>query len=121
MRRAAAIETLGAYIRQARVRRRVTLRRLAGQLGITPSYLSDIENDRRVPAQRVLEEISRLLELDPDELLARAGRMDPQTREYLRRSPAALRLLRKIAALGLDEEALARLQKSTERLGHLKK
>lgn len=121
MRRTGETETLGAYIRQARVRQGVTLRQLASRLGITPSYLSDIENDRRVPAQEVLEGISRHLRLDLDELLARAGRLDPETQEYLKRSPAAIRLFRRIAAHGLDEEALAKLLKSAEQLGQRKK
>ena len=121
MRRTRETETLGAYIRQARVRRGITLRQLAGQLGITPSYLSDIENDRRVPAQEVLEGISRSLRLDLNELLARAGRLDPETQEYLKRSPAAIRLFRRIAAHRLDEEALAKLEKSAEQLGQRKR
>ncbi len=116
MRSKAAVETLGTYIRRARVRLGINLRELASRLAITPSYLSDIENDRRVPAHAVLEAISQHLGLDLNELLARAGRLDPETQEYLRRSPAAIRLFRRIAAHGLDEADLARLERNVDKL-----
>lgn len=43
-----ARETLGGRVRRARVEAGFGLRELARRLGKTPSYLSDIENDRRV-------------------------------------------------------------------------
>lgn len=113
--------TLGEYVRQARKRSQRTLRELAQALGITPSYLSDIENDRRVPSQEVLEGLAKHLRLDLDELLARAGRLDPQTQAYLKRSPAAVRLLRRVAARRLSEADLEELQQRVERLAQRKK
>jgi len=121
MRRDKAPETLGDYVREARQRANLRLRELAQELGITPSYLSDIENDRRVPSQDVLEGIARRLHLDLDELLARAGRLDPDTERYLRRSPAALRLFRRIAEQRLDEADLKELEQRVERLGQRRK
>lgn len=121
MRRPPGPDTLGEYVRQARLRSNLRLRQLAEQLGITPSYLSDIENDRRVPSQEVLEGIARHLRLDMDELLARAGRLDPDTERYLKRSPAAVRLFRRIAEHHLDEAALKDLEERAERLGQRKK
>ena len=121
MRRSGAPETLGDYVREARQRANLRLRELAGELGITPSYLSDIENDRRVPSQEVLEGIARRLHLDLDELLARAGRLDPDTERYLRRSPAAVRLFRRIAEHRLDEADLKELEQRVERLGQRRK
>lgn len=103
------------------MRARLTLRTVAGKLGITPSYLSDIELDRRVPAHEVLEGLARLLKLDPDELWSRAGRLDPRTQAYLRRSPGAVRLFRRIAAHGLSEAELAELERWAEKLGQRKK
>ncbi len=121
MRRPRPPETLGDYVRDARQRANLRLRELAEELGITPSYLSDIENDRRVPSQEVLEGIARRLHLDLDELLARAGRLDPDTERYLRRSPAAVRLFRRIAEQGLGEADLEELQQQVERLGQRRK
>jgi len=63
---------------------------------------------------RALEQICRRLCLDLDELLAAAGRLDPETKRYLRRSPAAIRLLRKIARLRLGEAGLRALERRVE-------
>jgi hypothetical protein len=49
-------------------------------------------------------------------LLAAAGRLDPETRRYLRRSPAAARLLRRIARLRLGEGHLRALERQVELL-----
>jgi len=107
---------LGDRIRQAREQSGVRLRALAAELGISPSYLSDIENGKRTPAHRLLVEICRRLRLDLDELLAAAGKLDPETRRYLRRSPAAARLLRRIARLRLGEGHLRALERQVELL-----
>jgi transcriptional regulator with XRE-family HTH domain len=107
-------DTLGAFLREARARQGLTLRNVAARLGITPSYLSDIENDRRTPALRVLENLARILQLDLDELLSRAGRLDEDTEDYLRRSPAALKLLRTVARLELDDSQLEELAAAAE-------
>ena len=47
-------KTLGDVIREARVAAKKGLREFSRDLGIAPSYQSDIENDRRVPAEDVL-------------------------------------------------------------------
>jgi transcriptional regulator with XRE-family HTH domain len=114
-------DTLGSYIRRARSARKVTLRQLAAAVGVTPSYLSDIENDRRVPSEEVLERLAAELALDLDELLARRGRLDYETEEYLKRSPAAVRLFRRIAQQGLGEAELAELERQAADLGRRKK
>ena len=76
--------SVGDIINNARVRRRWGLRALARELGIVPSYLSDIENDRRVPSETVLRGMARVLELDFDRLMQEAGRLGEGTEQYLR-------------------------------------
>ncbi|MCS7235636.1 MAG: helix-turn-helix transcriptional regulator [Armatimonadota bacterium] len=114
-------DTLGSYIRRTRSARQVTLRKLAAAVGVTPSYLSDIENDRRVPSEEVLERIARELDLDLDELMALRGKLDDATEEYLKRSPAAVRLFRRIAQQELNEAQLAELERQAANLGRRKK
>ena len=67
-------QSLGNAIREGRVAKDMTLRELARELRISPSYLSDIENDRRVPAEDILRRIAELLNLSFDDLMALAGR-----------------------------------------------
>lgn len=114
-------DTLGSYIRRARSAKRVTLRQLAAAVGVTPSYISDIENDRRAPSEDLLQRIAEHLELDLDELLALRGRLDQATEEYLRRVPAAVKLFRRIAKQELDESQLAELERRAAELGREKK
>jgi len=113
---AGGLHRLGDRIREARLQAGMRLRAMAAELGISPSYLSHIENGRRVPAHRVLEKLAHRLGLDPDALLAAAGRLDPETARYLRRSPAAVRLLRRISRLRLGEADLRALEREAERL-----
>jgi len=76
--------TLGDSIREARIAEGPSLRDLAKALEISPSYLSDIENDRRVPSEDVPGKIAVLLALDRDELMAPAGRFGDEAERYLR-------------------------------------
>ena len=81
------ISTLGALIRDARVRKGLSLRELARRLDKAPSYISDIEYDRRVPSEAVLRDISDVLELDFEQLLAKAGRFGEEAERYRGKTP----------------------------------
>jgi transcriptional regulator with XRE-family HTH domain len=101
--------TLGDRIRDARIAHRRGLRELARELEMTPSYLSDIENDRRIPAEPVLRTLATKLEIDFDVLMALGGRLGEQTQRYVRHSPEAARLFRRISEQQLDDHGLQRL------------
>ncbi|MBA3877822.1 MAG: hypothetical protein C0498_13025 [Anaerolinea sp.] len=101
--------TLGDRIRVARARKRQTLRDLAIAVGKAPSYLSDIENDRRVPSEDLLASLADELALDFDELMAAAGRIGSDADRYLRRTPAAGVLFRRLSEHNVGPEALERL------------
>jgi transcriptional regulator with XRE-family HTH domain len=92
------------------------LRELGRQIGRTPSYISDIENDRRVPSEDVLRRISEVLDLDFEDLMARAGRFGIGAERYLRRSPAATTLFRRMHEEKLTDEEIRRLTQSIEEL-----
>ena len=108
--------SVGDIINRARVRKRLGLRALARELNIAPSYLSDIENDRRVPSETVLRDMARVLELDFDQLMQEAGRLGEGAEQYLRDNELAGRLFRRIARSQLDQEALEKLMSSLEEL-----
>ena len=108
--------SVGDTINEARVRNRLGLRALARELNIAPSYLSDIENDRRVPSETVLRDMSRVLELDFDKLMQEAGRLGKGEEQYFLENELAGRLFRRIARSHLDQEALEKLMSSLEEL-----
>lgn len=101
--------SLGEWLRDARMEKDVSLRSLATQLEITPSYLSDIENDRRIPAEDVLQKLTMALELDFEEAMALAGRFGEQTERYVRRQPEAVKLMRRASAANLSAADLRAL------------
>lgn len=103
--------TFGHRIREARLRMGLGLRELARQLDLTPSYISDIENDRRIPAEDVIRQLGVALELSFDDLMSLAGRLGDQTERYLKEVPAAATLFRKISA---DKPSSAAVNRLTE-------
>lgn len=114
-------KTLGDVIREARVGKGFSLRDLAKKLDKSPSYLSDIENDRRIPSEGVLRDIGTLLDLEFDRLMALAGRVGERAERYLKRYPAAGLLFRRISESNLAEEELEKLLEAAERLSKRRK
>lgn len=113
--------TLGTVIRDARVNSGRSLREFARLLDITPSYQSDIENDRRVPAEEVLKRTAELLGLKFEELMALAGRIGEDAERYLRRQPAAGALFRKLTETNAPEALLRKMIEEAEELKRRKK
>lgn len=109
--------SLGEYLRESRVAKDLGLREVARKLDLAPSYLSDIENDRRVPSEDVLKELAKVLGLEFDHLMALAGRFGDRAERYLKRNPAAGVLFRKISEANLENTDLQRLLKQAEALG----
>jgi len=111
-------KTLGEIIRDKRIEKDLSLRDLAKLISIAPSYLSDIENDRRVPAEEIIRSIAQALDLDADDLMARGGRFGDEAERYLKKHPAAGILLRRISTTRLSDDDLGKLLKEANRLGH---
>ena len=69
--------TFGSHLREVRQRRGISLRELARRMNWSAPYLSDIElGKRRPPSEEKIWEVSRILEIFPDQLheLARLER-----------------------------------------------
>jgi len=109
------VKTLGTMIRDVRVQTGLSLRGLAKQLGITPSYQSDIENDRRVPSEDVLKKIAESLGLEFEELMASAGRLGDCVERYLRRQPVAGTLFRRLSETNAPENLLREIIETVEK------
>ena len=59
--------TLGKSIRTKRMDLHLSLDDLAAKTGVTASYLSRIEADKKVPAPELIEKIAKALNTNPDE------------------------------------------------------
>lgn len=106
-------ETFGARVRRLRQAKKVSdpafsLRRFAQAVDLSATFLSRAENDEGPPPGA--EKVKRMAELlgeDPDELLALAGKVDPDLPEIIRRRPRAMAdLLRTARDQGLTEEEI---------------
>ncbi len=87
---------------------------MAAKVEKTPSYLSDIENNRRIPAEEVLRELAKRLDVNFDDLMARAGRFGEDVERYMRQTPAAGVLFRKVSEKKLTEENLKKVSEYVE-------
>ena len=55
--------TFGTFIKEKRQQRDISLRKFADQIGISPVYLSNLENDRMpAPKDEVVSTMARLTE-----------------------------------------------------------
>jgi transcriptional regulator with XRE-family HTH domain len=108
--------SVGEIIREARVSQGLKLRELAKRMDIAPSYLSDIENERRVPSEELIRKIASHLSLDFDDLMARTGKLGGRTDRYLRRTPEAGVLFRKLSESNFPPDEVKKLIVEVDRL-----
>ncbi len=102
-------------LREAKLRTdpRFTLRHFAKMVDVSPTFLSKMERGEFDPPKP--EKIKKMAELgvDADELLALAGRVDPELNEIIRERFAVLPdLLRTVR--GMSEEQLRKLARQAE-------
>lgn len=104
----------GNRIRELRAAKKATnpkfsLRQFAEQVGISATYLSRIENgDFDPPAPETIKKMAALLETDADELLALAGKFDPDLQKIIMEKPKMMAdFLRK--ASGISEKELKKI------------
>ncbi|MFB2584622.1 helix-turn-helix domain-containing protein [Herbiconiux liukaitaii] len=71
-----SLSAIGARLRTAREAQNLTLKALADAMGVTPSLLSQIENDKVQPSLNTLYHLALQLELSVDELLGIASGRD---------------------------------------------
>lgn len=118
-------EEFGKRVRRLREAKKVTdpsfsLRRFAQAVGISATFLSRVENGEAPPpkAENVMR-MAALLGDDPDELLALAGKVDPELPLIIREQPRAMAdLLRTARDEGFTEEELDGITKELKARRH---
>lgn len=106
----------GRLVRAKRTARQLSLRRFAEMIGISPTYLSQVEHGNCDPptADRV-RRMAEILDEDADELTALAGRVPHDLPAMLQKHPARLAALIREAS-DLSSEQLQALTKHARRL-----
>lgn len=112
----------GQYIRQARLGqsvdgRSLSVRRLAKQVGIEPSYLSKIERGlESPPGEETIIKMAVELGEDPDVLLALAGKVSSGLQAIIRQRPQLFaKIIRELKKM--PDQALLRIVREV-RDGH---
>ena len=95
----------GAFVRQERVAKELGLREMAKMIGVSPTYLSQVERDEfSPPAEDKVRKIAEIIKIDVDELLALAGKVSSDLSEIIRERPRELAaLLRTTKGMTADD------------------
>jgi HTH-type transcriptional regulator, competence development regulator len=108
--------SFGEYVRQRREALQkedetgsFSLRRVAGRVGVEPSYLSKVERgEQPPPSEETVAKLAAALNEDPDVLLALAGKVPTELLRIIRRRPKLFaELLRELK--DLPDHAVLRL------------
>ena len=107
----------GLFIRELRIKKNIGQRDLAKKIGVSPSYLNDIEKEKRsAPKLNVIKKISKYLETNLDELNDLAGdskkQVAPDISEYMEKNPKIISLIRSIKNNNLNETQIESIEKS---------
>lgn len=109
-------KTFGQFLREKRVAKGYSLRKFAELVGVSPTYLSQVEQDNVDPP--TADRVKRMAELvgeSVDEWTALAGRLTEDLPGIIHEAPTAVPdLLR--AVRGLTADQLRRLREDAERM-----
>src|SRR5262249_41659017 len=110
------IAKFGAFVRREREAREIGLREMAKMIGVSPTYLSKVERDESSPpAEDKVKAIAKIIECDPDDLLALAGRVSTDLADIIKKRPVRVaELLR--TTKGFSAADLARLTEQAQKM-----
>jgi choline kinase/DNA-binding XRE family transcriptional regulator len=108
-------ETFGLFIRKCRIKKDIGQRELAHKINVAPSYLNDIEkNKRTAPKKDLIKKISNILEIDLKLLYDLAGssrnKIAPDIEEYILENPNITSFLRSIKENKISDEEIEEIE-----------
>jgi transcriptional regulator with XRE-family HTH domain len=108
-------KSFGEALRERRLAKGFSLRKFAAEVGVSPTYLSQVEQGNVQPptADRV-KRMAELLGVNPDEWIALAGRVPDDLPPIIQKHTEVPDLLR--AVKGLTAEQLRKLREDAERM-----
>lgn len=110
-------KTFGRLLREKRLAKGYSLRKFAGLLDVSPTYLSHVEQDKveRPPTAARVYRMAELLGENPDEMIALAGRVPEDLRKILHEEPSEVASFLREAS-GLSAEQWRRLRAQAKKL-----
>ena len=109
-------ETFGSYIRTLRIKNNIGQRELAKKIGVAPSYLNDMEkNKRTAPRIDLIKKLSVILKADLNLLNDLAGNskktLAPDIVDFIENNPKVVSLLRAAKNSKLSNEEIINIEK----------
>ena len=109
-------ETFGSYIRGLRIKNNIGQRELAKKIGVAPSYLNDMEkNKRTAPRIDLIKKLSIILKTDLNLLNDLAGNskktLAPDIVDFIRNNPNVVSMLRAAKSNKLTDEEIVNIEK----------
>jgi transcriptional regulator with XRE-family HTH domain len=86
-------DSFGSFVRERREAlrekdERFSVRKVAGRIGVEPSYLSKVERSQQPPpSEETIRALARELDEDADVLLALAGKVSADLQKIIRQRP----------------------------------
>jgi transcriptional regulator with XRE-family HTH domain len=77
----------GQLLRKLRAERKLGIKRLAPDLGVSYSYLSKLENSEVGPSEEMVAKVAKYFRYDRDRLLLSAGKVPPNVLRILQDNP----------------------------------
>jgi phosphoenolpyruvate phosphomutase len=108
--------TFGSYIRKLRIKNGIGQRELAKKIGVAPSYLNDIEKDKRTaPKKELIKKLSIILKAELELLYDLAGNskktIAPDVEDYILNNPNIISLLRVAKENKISDKEIKQLEK----------
>ena len=109
-------ETFGSYIRRLRIKNNIGQRELAKKIGVAPSYLNDMEkNKRSAPRIDLIKKLSVILKADLNLLNDLAGNskntLAPDIVDVIENNPKIVSLLRTLKNTKLNDDEIVNIEK----------
>ncbi len=102
-------KSFGQVIRELRVKHKdySSLREFAKKVGLSPAYLSRIENEKEPPpSETVVERLAETLGADKYELFSYAGKVPTEFLETFQKNPKGVAsFMRRIQEIGLESDS----------------
>ena len=107
----------GPFIREIRIQKGIGQRALASKIGVSASYLNDIEKEKRTaPKLDIIKKISSILSIDNKKLNDLAGyskkTLAPDINDFIVKNPKISSLIRTIQENNLNEKQIELLENS---------
>lgn len=108
-------ETFGERVRQRREEKKISLRKFADMVGVSPTYISQIERGEfKPPSQEKIVEIAEILGENVDEMLALANKVPSDLPAIIQKHPKEVATFLRTAS-NLSPEQWKKLTKDIEK------